>query len=137
MVLKKNKAENSTLFIDAAGECVKVTNNNKLTVANIEWIVAAFAGRKEEAHFSRVVRNEEIEAADYNLTVSIYVAREDKRETVDIRKLNAEIEGIVSRADVLRRENHLATGRRRLHDRLRFPGFAAVARRALRRSAPR
>jgi len=104
MVLKKSKAENSTLFIDAAAECVKVTNNNKLTAANIERIVAAFAERKEIPHFSRVVRNEDIEAADYNLSVSNYVEREDKREVVDIRKLNAEIEGIVSRADVLRRE---------------------------------
>ena len=31
MVLKKNKTENNTLFIDASKECVKVTNNNKLT----------------------------------------------------------------------------------------------------------
>lgn len=32
MVLKKSKAENSTLFIDASEEYVKITNNNKLTV---------------------------------------------------------------------------------------------------------
>ena len=29
MVLKKNKPDNSTLFIDASKECIKVTNNNK------------------------------------------------------------------------------------------------------------
>lgn len=28
MVMKKNKADNKTLFIDATGECMKVTNNN-------------------------------------------------------------------------------------------------------------
>ena len=31
MVLKKSKKDNSTLFIDATKECVKITNNNKLT----------------------------------------------------------------------------------------------------------
>ena len=35
MVLKKSKAENRTLFIDASKEFVKVTNNNKLTEDNI------------------------------------------------------------------------------------------------------
>ena len=31
MVMKKNKADNKTLFIDASSECVKVTNNNMNT----------------------------------------------------------------------------------------------------------
>ena len=35
MVLKKSKTDNSVLFIDAAKECIKVTNNNKLTEENI------------------------------------------------------------------------------------------------------
>lgn len=43
MVMKKNKNDNKTLFIDAANECFKVTNNNKLTPENIERIVDTFA----------------------------------------------------------------------------------------------
>ena len=39
MVLKKSKKDNSTLFIDATNECVKVTNNNKLTDDNIDNIM--------------------------------------------------------------------------------------------------
>ena len=38
MVLKKSKAENKTLFVDASKEFVKVTNNNKLTEDNIAKI---------------------------------------------------------------------------------------------------
>lgn len=34
MILKKSKADNSTLFIDAFKECIKVTNSNKLTYDN-------------------------------------------------------------------------------------------------------
>ena len=48
--------------------------------------------------------NAEIAGQDYNISVSTYVEQEDKREVVDITALNAEIERIVAREDVLRRE---------------------------------
>ena len=104
MVLKKGKADNKTLFIDASGECIKVTNNNKLTQANIERIVETFAKRAEEAHFSHLESYEEIADNDYNLSVSTYVEAEDTREKIDIVKLNAEIAEIVAREQVLRDE---------------------------------
>ena len=102
MVLKKGKADNKTLLIDASAECIKVTNNNKLTQVNIERIVDTFANRTEEAHFSHLAGYEEIAGNDYNLSVSTYVEAEDTREKIDIVKLNAEIEQIVAREQVLR-----------------------------------
>ena len=104
MVLKKGKADNKTLFIDASAECIKVTNNNKLTQTNIERIVDTFANRAEEAHFSHLANYEKITDNDYNLSVSTYVEAEDTREKIDIVKLNAEIEQIVAREQVLRDE---------------------------------
>ena len=104
MVLKRSKSENSTLFIDASRECVKVTNSNKLAQANIDAILAAYKARKDEPHFVKLVPNGDVAAQDYNLSVSSYVEQEDKREKVDIAVLNAEIERIVARGDVLRRE---------------------------------
>ena len=104
MVLKKSKSENSTLFIDASREFVKVTNNNKLTQENTEKIIAAYTGRNAVAHFSRPVPNSEIAAQGCNLSVSTYIEQEDTREVVDITALNAEIERIVKRGDELRRE---------------------------------
>lgn len=102
MVLKKNKADNKTLFIDATKECIKVTKNNKLTPDNIENIVNTFANREEKAHFSLLASYDEVVENDYNLSVSTYVEAEDTREKVDIVKLNAEIEEIVKREDELR-----------------------------------
>ena len=104
MVLKKGKTDNKTLFIDASDECIKVTNNNKLTPANIDRIVETFARRREEAHFSHLASYEEIEANEYNLSVSTYVEAEDTREQIDIKKLNEEIRQIVAREEVLRAE---------------------------------
>lgn len=104
MVMKKNKTDTRTLFIDASKECVKVTNNNKLTEANIKKIVETFAERKEIEYFSHLASYEEIVANDYNLSVSTYVEAEDTREHIDIAKLNAEIREIVAREQVLRTE---------------------------------
>jgi type I restriction enzyme M protein len=107
MVLKKSKAENSTLFIDASRECVKVTNSNKLTTGedgNIAHIMAAYESRANVDYFAKLVANGDIASIDYNLSVSTYVAQEDKREVVNIRELNTEIDAIVKREDVLRQE---------------------------------
>ena len=104
MVLKKNKADSKTLFIDATKECIKVTNNNKLTAENISRIVDTFARRAEEAHFSHLASYEEIAEQEYNLSVSTYVEAEDTREKIDIKALNAEIARIVAREEVLRAE---------------------------------
>lgn len=104
MVLKKNKTDNKTLFIDATKECIKVTNNNKLTPQNIDRIVDTFANRTEEAHFSHLASFEEIAEQEYNLSVSTYVEAEDTREKIDIRQLNAEIAKIVAREEKLRNE---------------------------------
>lgn len=104
MVMKRGKTDNKVLFIDATNECIKVTNNNKLTQANMDRIVETFAERKEEEHFSHLVDYNEIEENSYNLSVSTYVEAEDTREKIDIVKLNAEIEEIVAREENLRKE---------------------------------
>ena len=104
MVLKKNKPDNRTLFIDASAEFVKVTNNNKLTEENIAKIVDTFVSRADIDYFARCVPYDEIAENDYNLSVSTYVEPEDTREVIDIIKLNAEIEQIVAREQVLRDE---------------------------------
>ena len=104
MVLKKSKPDNKTLFIDASSQCIRVTNNNRLTEENITKIVDVFADRKEEKHFSHLAEYEEIVKEDYNLSVSTYVEAEDTREKIDIEKLNAEIAEIVKREQRLRDE---------------------------------
>lgn len=104
MVLKKSKSENSTLFIDASKEYVKVTNNNKLTEENIQKIVDVYTSKETVEHFSCLVPNEKIAENDYNLSVSSYVEAEDTREKVDIKVLNAEIKEIVAKEEKLRAE---------------------------------
>ena len=104
MVLKKSKQDNSVLFIDASKECVKVTNNNKLTDENIANIVSIFTERKDNDYVAKLVSNKEIGEQEYNLSVSTYVEKEDTREKIDIDVLNKEIKEIVQKEQVLRDE---------------------------------
>jgi type I restriction enzyme M protein len=104
MVLKKAKKDNSTLFIDATKECVKVTNSNKLTDENIQNILDVYTERKDVDYVCKLVSNDVIAEGDYNLSVSTYVEQEDTREKVDIVKLNAELKEIVEKENKLRAE---------------------------------
>ena len=104
MVLRKGKSENSTLFIDASQEFTKVTNSNKLKEDHIAKILEAFKDRESQEYFSRLVNNAEVADKDYNLSVSAYVEKEDTREVIHITELNAKIEILVARQQVLRQE---------------------------------
>ncbi len=104
LVLKKNKQDNTTLFIDASNEFVSATNNNKLSKENIDSIMKLYADRQDVQYKAKVVDSRTISDSDYNLSVSTYVEKEDKREVIDIAKLNAEIKEIVAREQVLREE---------------------------------
>jgi type I restriction enzyme M protein len=104
LVLKKSKPTNDVLFIDASSECVKVTNNNKLSQENIDRILEAFGSRSDIHYMAKVVPNGDIAGNSYNLSISQYVEKEDTREEIDIDALNREIERIVAREEELRKE---------------------------------
>ncbi len=102
IVLKKSKADNAVLFINASAEFLRGGNKNKLTEANQRRILDSFTARADVAHFARLVANGDIAGNGYNIAVSSYVEAEDTSETVDIAALNAEIARIVARQSELR-----------------------------------
>lgn len=102
LVMAKNKKENKILFIDASKEYKKETNNNILSTDNINSIVETYVDRKDKEYFSRYVPLDEIIENDYNLSVSTYIEKEDTREKIDIKELNAQIKETVKRIDELR-----------------------------------
>lgn len=102
IVIRKNKKVARTLFIDASKEFIHEGNKNKLSDRNIENILNEWVNREQVPHFSKEVDNSDIAENGYNLSVSSYVEKEDTKEAVDIKELNARIEGIVKREDELR-----------------------------------
>ena len=104
LVLSKHKNDATTQFIDASGEDFfkKETNNNVLLPEHIERIVDIFGNKEEVLYVATSVDNAKIAENDYNLSVSSYVEAEDKREVIDIKKLNADVAETVKRIDSLR-----------------------------------
>lgn len=104
LVLKKSRATNDILFIDASAEFVRKGNKNKLSEENRQKILDSFVDRQNIDYFAKVAAYEDVVANDYNLSVSSYVEAEDTQEVIDITKLNADIAKIVARQSELRTE---------------------------------
>ncbi len=102
LVLKKNKQDDTTLFIDASKEFVKEGKKNKLKEHNREKILQTYIERKEVKHFCALANIEKIKENDYNLSVNRYVEQEDTKEIIDIKALNSEISQIVEKQSALR-----------------------------------
>ncbi len=94
----------SELFCNIRKKAESDENLNMTLETVFNHIVDEFASRNDVAHFARCVPYDEIKGQDYNLSVSSYVEQEDTREVIDIAKLNAELEEIVAREQVLRDE---------------------------------
>ncbi|MBO6086475.1 MAG: type I restriction-modification system subunit M [Acetobacter sp.] len=101
-VMKKGKRDSDVLFIDASDDYVSVTKNNRLEPQHIAKIVEAFTKRDDVPHFAKRISYDTLKEADYNLSVSTYVTREDTREKIDITALNESIKAIVEKAATLR-----------------------------------
>jgi len=101
IVLKKSKADNNVLFIDASAECIKDGNKNKLTDDNINAIFDMYVGRSDVDYKSHLVNNKDILANDCNLSVSSYVEQEDTREIINITEVNAKLKALVAEGNEL------------------------------------
>ena len=101
IVMKKNKTDNSVLFIDGSNEFVKDGNKNRMTDENIQHILNAHIERKDVPHFCSLVKNTDIVANDSNLSVSSYVEPEDTREVIDIAQVNADMDALIEKGNAL------------------------------------
>ena len=104
LVLSKHKSDTTMRFIDASGEDFfrKETNNNVLTDEHIERIIDLFSSQDEVEYVAKSVDKSTIAENGFNLSVNTYVETKDKREVIDIAKLNEEIVQTVSRITTLR-----------------------------------
>lgn len=84
MVLKKGRADDDVLIIDASKGFTKEGKNNKLRARDIKRIADTYIGRLEIANYSRRVSRELIRQNDYNLNIPRYVDSSEKAESVDV-----------------------------------------------------
>ena len=91
LVLKKNKTDNSILFVNASNEFVKATNNNKLSDENISNILDLLRQRKSVEHKSILVPYEEIDKEKYNLSVNYYLEPKEEKKKLNIEEIEKKI----------------------------------------------
>lgn len=84
MVLKKRRARNDVLVIDASKGFVKEGKNNKLRACDIRRVVDAYEQREDVERFCRVVSKQEIRDNDYNLNIPRYVDSSEEAQIWDI-----------------------------------------------------
>lgn len=105
LVLKRSaKTDTDILFIDATDEYIRVTNRSVMSEDQRKKVLDVYAKREDIDYFARRVSLDEIKTMDYNLTVGMYVEREDTREVIDIDQLEADIAETVKREADLRQE---------------------------------
>jgi type I restriction enzyme M protein len=84
MALKKNRASNDVLIIDASKGFSKVGKNNVLRASDNKKIADTVISRASIEKYSRLVSQEEIRRNEYNLNIPRYVDSSDSPETWDI-----------------------------------------------------
>ena len=84
MVLKKHRATNDVLIVDASKGFEKVGKNNRLRSSDIKKIVDTVINRVSIEKYSRLVSKDEIRKNDYNLNIPRYVDSSDDAESYDI-----------------------------------------------------
>lgn len=104
LVLKKNKTDNSVLFVDASEEFVRNTNKNKLSDSNIDHILSLLKNRVDVENKAILIPNEEIADNDYNISVNSYLKVASEDVEIDIVELNKNIQEIVTKQDQVRKE---------------------------------
>ncbi|MGD8590334.1 MAG: type I restriction-modification system subunit M [Chromatiales bacterium] len=79
-----NAGANSVLFIDASREYQDGKNQNHLTDAHIEKIVATCAARKNVDKYAYLADLDEIRENDFNLNIPRYVDTFEEEEEIDL-----------------------------------------------------
>jgi type I restriction enzyme M protein len=95
LVFKKcREASDNVLFIDASNEFEKAKNQNILTDANVEKIVATYRNRDALEKYSQLATLEEIAENDYNLNIPRYVDTFEEEEPIDLEAVTGELKAL-------------------------------------------
>ena len=104
LVLKKNKADNNILFVDASEEFTRNTNKNKLSDRNINNIVDFLKDRKSIENRSYLATYDEVKENDYNISVNSYLKTNTEDNKIDIEEVNKKLAEVVPRQQQIRKE---------------------------------
>ncbi|MCF9046594.1 type I restriction-modification system subunit M [Acinetobacter nectaris] len=92
LIFKKQKSDDTVLFIDASREFKSGKNQNNLTVQNITKIVETYRTRESVDKYAYLATLQELKDNDYNLNIPRYVDTSKKEEEIDLIAVHTERE---------------------------------------------
>ncbi|HGU9767711.1 TPA: type I restriction-modification system subunit M [Acinetobacter baumannii] len=92
LIFKKQKTDNSVLFIDASREFKSGKNQNNLTEENIAKIVETYRVRESVDKYAYLATLQEVKDNDYNLNIPRYVDTFEEEAEIDLVAVRAERE---------------------------------------------
>ena len=91
LIFKRNRVDDTVLFIDASGEFEQGSTQNFLRDEDREKIVSTYKQWEFVDKYAYVAKREEIEENDFNLNIPRYVDTFEPEKLVDMKKVNREI----------------------------------------------
>ena len=101
LIFKKQKSDDSVLFIDASREFKSGKNQNNLTEDNIAKIVETYRARESVDKYAYLATLQEIKDNDYNLNIPRYVDTFEEEAEIDLVAVRAEREQLKTQLAVL------------------------------------
>lgn len=92
LIFKKQKFDDSVLFIDASREFKSGKNQNNLTEENITKIVETYRARKSVNKYAYLATLQEVKENGYNLNIPRYVDTFEEEAEIDLVAVRAERE---------------------------------------------
>ena len=94
LLFKRNKPDDTVIFIDASQEFAQGTNQNKLRDQDIEKVVATYKARRDIVKYAAVVGRDQIVENEFNLNIPRYVETFEDEQEIDFEALQQEIDEI-------------------------------------------
>jgi type I restriction enzyme M protein len=92
LIFKKQKSDDSVLFIDASSEFKSGKNQNNLTEENIAKIIETYRARESVDKYAYLATLQEVKDNDYNLNIPRYVDTFEEETEIDLVAVRAERE---------------------------------------------
>ena len=92
LIFKKQKSDDSILFIDASREFKSGKNQNNLSEDNIAKIIETYRARESVDKYAYLATLQEVKDNDYNLNIPRYVDTFEEEEEIDLVAVRTERE---------------------------------------------
>jgi type I restriction enzyme M protein len=90
LVFRKDKRDESAMFIDASRDFKANKIQNQLAMEHIKRLVDTYSARREVVKYARAVSIEEIRKHKYNLSIPLYIDTSEEEPEIDIVPLRVE-----------------------------------------------